>query len=50
VEYGGGAGIRIERSRAPTAMRQDIERWIEDYPRVTRFIEDLYAVERKPGP
>jgi glutathione S-transferase len=50
AEYGGGAGIRIERSRAPTAMRQDIERWIEDYPRVTRFIEDLYAVERKPGP
>jgi glutathione S-transferase len=47
--YGGGAGIRIERSRAPAAMRQDIERWIEDYPRATRFIEDLYASERKPG-
>jgi glutathione S-transferase len=44
--YGGGAGIRIERSRAPAAMRRDIERWIGDYPRVSRFIEDLYAEER----
>jgi glutathione S-transferase len=44
--YGGGAGIRIERSRAPAAMRQDIERWINDYPRVTRFIEQLYEGER----
>ena len=44
--YGGGAGIRIERSRAPAAMRRDIERWIEDYPGVTRFIEELYATER----
>ena len=44
--YGGGAGIRIERSRTPAAMRRDIERWIEDYPRVTRFIEELYAEER----
>ena len=46
AEYGGGAGIRIERSRVPAAMRQDIERWIEDYPRVTTFIEDLYATQR----
>ena len=46
VEYGGGAGIRIERSRAPAAMRQDIERWIDGYPRVTAFIEDLYASQR----
>jgi len=46
AEYGGGAGIRIERSRVPAAMRQDIERWIEDYPLVTTFIEDLYASER----
>jgi len=45
--YGGGAGIRIGRSRAPTAMRRDIERWIEDYPRVSRFIENLYAEERR---
>jgi len=44
--YGGGAGIRIERSRAPAAMRRDTERWIEDYPRVTRFIEEMYASQR----
>jgi glutathione S-transferase len=44
--YGGGAGIRIERGIVPAAMRHDIERWIGDYPRVTRFIEALYAEER----
>jgi hypothetical protein len=27
-------------------MQRDIERWVEDYPRVTRFIEDLYEAER----
>jgi glutathione S-transferase len=46
AEYGGRAGIRIERERAPAGMRQDIERWTDDYPGVTRFIEDLYASER----
>ena len=46
LQYGGGAGIRIERSRVPAAMRQDVERWVENYPGVTRFIEDLYASER----
>ena len=46
AEYGGGAGIRIERDRAPAGMQQDIERWVEDYPGVTRFIEGLYASER----
>lgn len=45
--YGGGAGIRIERDSVPEAMRHDIERWIENYPSVTRFIEALYASERK---
>jgi hypothetical protein len=45
--YGGGAGIRIERSRVPAAMRRDIERWIEDYPRASRFVEELYAEERR---
>ena len=44
--YGGGAGIRIERSRVPAAMRRDIEHWVEEYPRVTRYVEDLYAAER----
>jgi hypothetical protein len=46
-DYGGGVGIRIERSRVPDAMRRDIERWIEDYPRVSRFVEELYAEERR---
>ena len=49
AEYGGGVGIRIGRSRAPEAMRKDTERWIEDYPAVTRFVEDLYASERSEG-
>ena len=44
--YGGGAGIRIERSRVPAAMRRDIERWIEAYPAVHKFVQDLYAAER----
>jgi glutathione S-transferase len=44
--YGGGVGIRIERVRTPVAMQRDIERWVEDHPRVTRFIEELYAEER----
>jgi glutathione S-transferase len=48
--YGGAAGIRIERASTPRAMREDIERWIEDYPRVTRFIERLYASERNEVP
>ncbi len=47
--YGGPAGIRIERASVPPAMRQDIERWIEEFPRVTRFIEDLYANRRNEG-
>ena len=47
AKYGGGAGIRIERDRAPAPMRRDIERWIEDYPNVTRFVEGLYASERR---
>jgi len=48
--YGGSAGIRIERERAPAAMRAAIERWSQAYPRVTRFIENLYAVERNEVP
>jgi len=46
--YGGGNAdaTRIERDRAPKAMRADIERWIEDFPRATRFVEGLYEDER----
>ena len=45
--YGGGAGIHIDRDSVPEPMRQDIERWISNHPTATRFIETLYARERK---
>lgn len=37
--------VTIEQS--PDAMRADIERWREDYPRATAYIENLYADERR---
>ena len=48
--YGGGAaeGCRIERNQAPASMQADTQRWMEDFPRVTRFVERLYAEERQP--
>ena len=49
AEYGGGAGIRIERASAPPAMQHDIERWIAAFPRTSNFIEALYASERNKG-
>ena len=30
-------------------MRADIERWIEDYPKASAFIGELYAAERGKG-
>ena len=39
--------VRIDRQRAPAAMRADIERWIETYPRATGCITALYRSERK---
>jgi len=33
----------------PTPMRADIERWIEDYPKASAFIGELYAAERGKG-
>ncbi len=50
--FGGGKAdsVRIERSRIPQAMRAEIERWSERYPRSTRFIENLYLTQRiNPG-
>jgi len=50
--YGGGKAesVRIERSALPPAMRGEIERWSERYPRSARFIETLYRTERmNPG-
>ncbi|MDX2411631.1 MAG: hypothetical protein QNK16_05640, partial [Woeseiaceae bacterium] len=46
--YGGGKAdaCRIERDRMPAEMRADIERWIEDFPRATGFVEGLYEKER----
>lgn len=49
--YGGGRAeaCRLARSRIPTRMRHDVERWIERYPAATAFIERLYREERFPG-
>ena len=46
--YAGGKAdaCRIARNRAPAPMRADIERWIEDYPKASAFIAELYANER----
>ena len=48
--YAGNMGehVRIERSRMPKAMRSDVERWLEDFPRATMYTENLYATERLP--
>ena len=50
VGYGGGKAdaVRLIRSRLPTAMRNDIERWIEDHPKTTVFVTKLYADDRVP--
>jgi hypothetical protein len=46
--YGGGKAdaTRIERGRSPAAMRDDVERWTEDFPNATKFVERLYEEER----
>ena len=46
--YGGGMAddCRIERDEAPAGMRKNIDRWSEDYPKATAFIERMYADER----
>ena len=48
--YGGGKAdtVRIERTETPVAMRAEIERWSEQYPRATMFIERMYQEERLP--
>ena len=47
-KYGGGKAdaSRIERARSPVAMRDEIERWREDFPRAVRFVGRLYEEER----
>jgi glutathione S-transferase len=46
--FGGGKAdtVRIERNQTPLAMRAEIERWSERFPRVTMFIERMYQEER----
>jgi hypothetical protein len=46
--YGAGAAdaARVPKNELPAPMRADIERWSEDYPRATAFIERLYEKER----
>ena len=29
-------------------MRADVERWLEDYPRATMFVDRLYEIDRRP--
>ncbi len=47
-QYGGGRAdaVRIELQQAPLAMREDVERWSEKFPRVVGFVERLYREER----
>jgi glutathione S-transferase len=47
-QYGGGraAAVRIELQQAPPAMRADVERWSEKFPRAVGFVERLYREER----
>lgn len=46
--YAGGQAedTRLERDRMPAAMRADIERWLEDYPKATISVNKLYERER----
>lgn len=46
--YGGGKAdaVRIERDLAPAGMREDIERWIDAFPRAVSWVEDLYESRR----
>jgi glutathione S-transferase len=46
--YGGGKAdaTRIERDLSPAAMRDEVERWSEDFRKATEFVERLYEEER----
>ncbi len=46
--YGAGTAdaARVATNELPSAMRADIERWSEDFPRATAFIVRMYAQER----
>ena len=51
ANYGGGKAesCRIDRERMPPAMRADVERWQEDFPKASAFIDKMYAFERIHG-
>lgn len=46
--YGGAKAelCRIDRDQMPPMMRADIERWVEDHPKATTFVERMYAEHR----
>ena len=46
--YGAGKAdaVRLIRRRMPIGMRNDVERWMEDYPKVTAYVTKLYAGDR----
>jgi len=46
--YGGSKAelCRIDRDQMPSMMRADIERWVEDHPKATTFVERMYAEHR----
>lgn len=47
--YGGGKAdaVRVERDRCPEAMRGEVERWSDAYPRTVEYIEQLYEQHRE---
>lgn len=47
--FGAGAAdaCLIARDEAPPSMQADTNRWVEDFPIATRYIERLYAEERQ---
>jgi hypothetical protein len=49
--YGGGKAdtVRVERDQIPVDMRVEIERWSEQFPRATMFIERMYREDRLPS-
>ena len=43
---GTSAAVRVSEEQAPKKMLEDVERWREDFPRATAFVERLYEEER----
>lgn len=47
--YGGGAAneVMVARDQLPDEMRADVEGWIAKFPRTERYVQRLYAEERR---